>query len=369
MAKVLCALHNVTFTSHFHVLLVDTFNTYLRILQHIQTTLKCALSRDGLKWKLRGACPACAYEQPSEPKLCPRQLHSMDGSADMWVFNSDYFIPQEKVDRFKDSVQSKSRNVTGSHASTCSDNWVVVKAVQEDQVQVFQQMGIFVLACHHGFVECIAEMRCSGKLAKYALAVVEQVLDVCSPNQAIGHDIGCLSWKTILSSLLGQCTKDLNLQVVINAFHGFAHNHVCQLRNHPLYLTGLAALICHASLFHWMQFLDLHFDQWDSDKYLELSQFLFNNYQQALGIIQKYEPELNDFQLMHGISDEDIVSWHHEKLEYLRNCSEELDSVTLTVKYVEVLEKLHFAEVTYASVMQVPFLTYTPADFQACSGL
>ncbi|KIK22163.1 hypothetical protein PISMIDRAFT_61385, partial [Pisolithus microcarpus 441] len=193
---------------------------------------------------------------------------------------------------------------------------------------------------------------------KYALAVVEQVLDVCSPNQAIGHDIGCLSWKTILSSLLGQCTKDLNLQVVINAFHGFAHNHVCQLRNHPLYLTGLgiedletckqifansnstAALICHASLFHWMQFLDLHFDQWDSDKYLELSQFLFNNYQQALGIIQKYEPELNDFQLMHGISDEDIVSWHHEKLEYLRNCSEELDSVTLTVKYVEVLEKL-----------------------------
>ncbi|KAI6012899.1 hypothetical protein BKA83DRAFT_4063727, partial [Pisolithus microcarpus] len=398
MAKVLCALHNVTYTSHFHVLLVDAFNTYLRILRHIQTTLKCALGRDGSKWKLRGACLACAYEQPGEPKLCPRRLHSMDGnlsakrldgsgSADMWVFNSDYFIPQEKVNQFKDSVQSKSRNVTGSRASTCSDNWVVAKAVQEDQVQVFQQTGIFVLACHHGFVECIAEMRRSGELAKYALAIVEQVLDICGPDQAIGHDIGCSSRKTILSSLLGQRAKDLNLQVVINAFHGFAHNHVCQLQNHLLYLAGLgiedlktcerifansnstAALIRHASSFHWMQFLDLHFDQWDSDKYLELSQFLFNNYQQALRIIRKYEPELKDFQLTHGISDEDIVSWHHEELEYLRNCSEEPDSVTLAVKYVKVLEKLHFAEATYASVTQVPFLTYTPADFQARSGL
>ncbi|KAI5985795.1 hypothetical protein EDD15DRAFT_2373911 [Pisolithus albus] len=309
------------------------------------------------------------------------------GSADMRVFNSDYFIPREKVDRFKDSVQSKSRNVTGSRASTCSDNWVAAKAVQEDQVQVFQQMGIFVLACRHGFVECIAEMRRSGELAKYALGIVEQVLDVCGPDQAIGHDIGCSSRKTILSSLLGQRAKDLNLQVVVNAFHGFVHNRVCQLQNHPLYLAGLgiedletcerifansnstAALICHASLFHWMQFLDLHFDQWDSDKYLELSQFLFNNYKQALGIIWKYEPELKDFQLTHGISDEDIVSWHHEELEYLQNCSEELDSVTLAVKYVEVLEKLHFAEATYASVTQVPFLTYTPADFQARGGL
>ena len=83
--------------------------------------------------------------------------------------------------------------------------------------------------------------------------------------------------------------KDFNLKVVVNAFHGFARNRICQLQNHPLYLTGFgiedletcerifsssnsaAVLIRHASLFHWTQYLDLHFDQWDSDKYLELS--------------------------------------------------------------------------------------------------
>ncbi|KAI5992333.1 hypothetical protein EDC04DRAFT_2510429, partial [Pisolithus marmoratus] len=35
--------------------------------------------------------------------------------------------------------------------------------------------------------------------------------------------------------------------------------------------NNMAPLICHASEFHWKQFLDLHFSQWDSDKYLELS--------------------------------------------------------------------------------------------------
>ncbi|KIK16345.1 hypothetical protein PISMIDRAFT_113579, partial [Pisolithus microcarpus 441] len=184
MAKVLCALHNirmpdqsiflftflkkVTYTSHFCVLLVDAFDTYLRILRHIQMTLKCALSHDGSKWKLRGACPVCAYEviahlQCMDGNFSAKRLDG-SGSADMQVFNSDYFIPREKVDQFKDSVQSKSRNVTSSRMLTCSDNWVVAKAVQEDQVQVFQQTGIFVLACRHGFIECIAEMRRSGEL-------------------------------------------------------------------------------------------------------------------------------------------------------------------------------------------------------------
>jgi len=67
---------------------------------------------------------------------------------------------------------------------------------------------------------------------------------------------------------------------------------MCQLQYHPLYLpgTGLedfetcervfsssnatAALIHHASYFHYIQYLDLHFSQWDADKYAELSTLL-----------------------------------------------------------------------------------------------
>ena len=132
----------------------------------------------------------------------------------------------------------------------------------------------------------VADVSCS---AKYGLVATKQILDFCGNNSAIGHDIGCASRVTIMNSELGERARETDLRVVVNAFHGFAHNRLCQLQNHPLYLLGFgnkdldmcerifsssnssAPLIRHASYFHWKQFLDLHFDQWDSDKYLELS--------------------------------------------------------------------------------------------------
>ena len=83
--------------------------------------------------------------------------------------------------------------------------------------------------------------------------------------------------------------QDLRLQVAVDAFHGHAHNRLCQLSNHPLFHKGfgledlatcerifsgtnpVTRLIRHASHFHWLQFIDLQMDQWDNDKYLELS--------------------------------------------------------------------------------------------------
>ncbi|KAG2354766.1 hypothetical protein BDR07DRAFT_1305108, partial [Suillus spraguei] len=111
--------------------------------------------------------------------------------------------------------------------------------VEEKKVMVFDQVGIFLVACHHGFIECVTEMACSGKLAKYGLAAVNKVLDVCGIDQAIGHDIVCSSRKTIATSSLGCKAKELCLQLVVNEFHGFSHNRRCQLENHPSYLAGL----------------------------------------------------------------------------------------------------------------------------------
>ncbi|KIK27337.1 hypothetical protein PISMIDRAFT_93059 [Pisolithus microcarpus 441] len=125
--------------------------------------------------------------------------------------------------------------------------------------------------------------------AKYGLLAVNRLLNVCGQDQAVGHDVGCASKKTIASSSLRKEAQEKWLKVVVNAFHRFAHNHMCQLENHPLYQSGfsnkdletcehifsssnnMAPLIRHASEFHWKQFLDLHFNQWDADKYLELS--------------------------------------------------------------------------------------------------
>ena len=128
--------------------------------------------------------------------------------------------------------------------------------------------------------------------AKYPLATINKLIDVHSSDQAIGSDIGCSLSATLAASSIAQTAWAANVQLVVNAFHGHAHNHMCQLQHHPLYLpgTGLkdfetcervfsssnatAALIRHASHFHYVQYLELHFSQWDADKYAELSTLL-----------------------------------------------------------------------------------------------
>ncbi|KAI6000026.1 hypothetical protein EDD15DRAFT_2362606 [Pisolithus albus] len=400
MVKVLCALQNIMYSQHLRSQFSAAFDIYLNILRFVHTLLKRALGHDGPAWKLRGACPACAFEQPDEPPLSPARLHSMDGnqsakrldgsgSADSRLFHSDYFIPHAEVERFKDDVRDRPGEAAREkRVTTCTDNWTAAKAVEENQIQVFEQTGIFLMACRHGFVECIAEMKRSGELAKYGLAAVNRLLNICGQDQAVGHDVGCASKKTIASSSLGKEAQEKRLKVVVNAFHGFAHNRMCQLENHPLYQIGFgnedletcerifsssnntAPLIRHASEFHWKQFLDLHFSQWDSDKYLELTgRFLYNNYKQALCIIQTYSAELERFKRSKDITDNDFESWHREELEYLKRCAGESDATSIAAQYVELLEKLNFAEATYGSVTQVPYLTYTPAEFTSTAGL
>ncbi|KAG2746696.1 hypothetical protein P692DRAFT_20737573, partial [Suillus brevipes Sb2] len=110
---------------------------------------------------------------------------------------------------------------------------------EENKITVFEQTGIFLVPCHHGIIECVSEMKRSGELAKYGLAAVDRLLNICGADQAIGLDIACSSRKTITSSSIGPKAAELKLQVVVDVFHGFSHERRCQLQNHPLYLNGL----------------------------------------------------------------------------------------------------------------------------------
>ncbi|KAG1726792.1 uncharacterized protein EDB91DRAFT_1239604 [Suillus paluster] len=317
-----------------------------------------------------------AGQQLDEPTLSPARLHAMDGnfsakrldgsgSADPRIFRSRYFISEAQVDQFKADVQRHSggRSVADSTTGACTENWTAAKSFEENKITVFDQTGIFLLACHHGIIEVVSEMKRSGEAP-----LIDRLLDVCGADQAIGHDIACSSRKTIASSSIGAKAAELKLQVVVNA---------CQLRNHPLYLNGLgledletcerifassnsaAVLIRHASPFHWMQYLDLHFDQWDVDRYTELT----------LQIIKTNMPLLDEFKRVQNITDLDFVNWRNEEYEYLSQVAVEPASDAVAVAYVEQLEKLRFAEENYGNATSIPFLTYTPANFTNTSGL
>jgi hypothetical protein len=117
-------------------------------------------------------------------------------------------------------------------------------------------------------------------------------METLGPNQCIGYDIGCACSATVRDSpILSALAAELGFELVVNAFHGYTHNRLCQLRFHPLYRRGLgledleccervfsasnaaARVIRHASYFHWMQFLDLHFRQWNEDRLRDLSTY------------------------------------------------------------------------------------------------
>ncbi|KAG1885509.1 hypothetical protein F4604DRAFT_1918207 [Suillus subluteus] len=366
ITKVLCALHNVTYFRQRREQFSNAFDIYLQILGQVRSRVNRLLGRDPDQWQLNGACPSSRLHA-MDGNFSAKRLDS-SGSADPRIFRSRYFISEAQVDQFKADVQRHSggRSVADSTTGACTENWTAAKSFEENKITVFDQTGIFLLACRHGIIEVVSEMKRSGELAKYGLAIVDRLLDVCGADQAIGHDIACSSRKTIASSSIGAKAAELKLQVVVNAFHGFSHDRRCQLRNHPLYLNGLGLEdleTCERI------FASSNSAAWDVDRYTELSAFLYNNYVQALQIIKTNMPLLDEFKRVQNITDLDFVNWQNEEYEYLSQVAVEPASDAVAVAYVEQLEKLRFAEENYGNATSIPFLTYTPANFTNTSGL
>ena len=75
--------------------------------------------------------------------------------------------------------------------------------------------------------------------AKYPLAIVSKMLKVFGHDLALGYDIGCRFKSTLNKSLLRGQVRDQNHTSLVGAFHGHAHNRLCQLRFLATYVDGL----------------------------------------------------------------------------------------------------------------------------------
>ncbi|KAG1884158.1 hypothetical protein F4604DRAFT_1920002 [Suillus subluteus] len=391
MVKVLCALHKRTYFQSFRDQFAIAFDAYLDILHHVKAVVNQALGCDSLNWRMLNACPPCSYKQDNEAPLDPNG----SGHADEHIFPSDYLIAPSEVELFKDDVRlcpgtripTDVAPSTTNDDSACTENWKTANTVSENTVSIFDQTGIFISACRHGIVQTLVEMRKSGELAKYALATTSKVLDVYGSNGATGYDIGCSYGKTVAASSISTKAGANRHRFLVNSFHGHAHNRQCQIQHHPLYQKGLgiedletcerifsasnavAPVIHHASYFHWLQFIELHFDQWDLDKYSELSKFIYNNYKQALHIVNELSPAVQELKVQLGLTDTDFERWNSEELEYLQTLAIETEEDIKKMTYIEALESLASAEAKYGSVTSVQFLSYSPTDFTPTQGL
>lgn len=174
-----------------------------------------ALGRDST-WRLKHACPACMYKLEGEDKLIFDLLTTMDGNDSLKrvlrrskkgmqehesteptlgpskerMDNRDagdtYYLSREKVDewaktRLADILPMQAGNAVSHLCFICA--WLTVQ-VQEDEADnpcadrwknmindvtskmwgIFDETGIFLALCRHGFVLVIADMIRSGEL-------------------------------------------------------------------------------------------------------------------------------------------------------------------------------------------------------------
>ncbi|KAI0674307.1 hypothetical protein C8Q78DRAFT_1014194 [Trametes maxima] len=410
-AKVLCDSYFLPYQRRYRTALSDCFDMYLSILLGIEKRVDAALKRDSPDWRVMHSCPACCYKVEDELPLKFDRLLCMDGNnslkrvakfgdrevSDMREFTaSNYFLPNDFVDKFKNEVQDTEPSDhdqphgadQGDQAPQsrddprdCTRNWKAAGREQDKTMWgIFHESGIFASACRHGFILWVTDMIKSGELAKYPLAVVAKVLEVLGPRQLIGYDIGCVFGGTISRSSLGLEFRKLDCRCCVDAFHGYSHNHRCQTQHHPSVIEGagiedlggmerifsasnqLASVTRYASRYHRRVIIDIFFKQWDDDKYVNLATMLLNNYKQALKIIEDYSVEVDATLIRLDSSRDDLVQWQEEEAAYFASVGHERPGDIAAVEYVTLLRELRGIESQLASSMAA-FVTSIPEDY------
>ncbi|EJD44437.1 hypothetical protein AURDEDRAFT_48381, partial [Auricularia subglabra TFB-10046 SS5] len=384
--RALCDIHMCEYRPFLREQFAAAFDQYVAIQREVQRTVDSALGRDTPHWRALNACAPCDYKLEGEQELVMPSLAAMDGGqsmkrsaaaglADTRVFETDYRVPPEEVNLYADEVRrrivpKKVRSVhqpgePGDDAPTpslCAHRWKNAKAEHHKIApEMYNQTGMFVINCRHGFVRWFAEMIHSGEL-HYPLSIIARMIRVGMAGTRCGYDIGCAFQGTLDRSSLGQRARDAAITCGLNSFHGYGHNRLCQLGHHPLYqigfgledleicerffswINGVGRVVRHASHYHWLQAIFLGIQQWDEDKYRELSKFLYNNVQQAVRLKEEYEPILRAFMTRTGYTASDIESWHTEERTYLENLQTEPEEVGLTMDYIAMLTELEAAD-------------------------
>jgi len=75
-----------------------------------------------------------------------------------------------------------------------------------------------------------------------------------------------------------------------------------------------------------------------------IGKFLYNNYKQALAIINDLSPAVEELKLALKVADADFERWNAEELEFLETLAAESEDDIEAMTYVEALQSLAKAE-------------------------
>ncbi|KAI0349069.1 hypothetical protein OH77DRAFT_1507574 [Trametes cingulata] len=314
-------------------------------------------------------------------------------TGDPRVFESNYILPREFVNQFAHEVRSRQQqekpdlpddstqepedeqpdeaelglNTTEGDPTDgvpdaitpCASNWKAAAAESNKQMWgIFEETGIFACCCRHGLILWFVDMVRSGELAKYPIAIIKKILMSMPDRLLIGYDIGCTFNETISQSSVGPDFAASRSRFCVNAFHGYSHAYNCQVRYHPNVIKGagledletlervfgdsnkLAPITRYCSPYRRHMFCHLFFRQRDAEKYANLGLMLYNNYAQALEIINDQTPVLEEAMRSLGITSEDLAAFNTEECKYFSTLKDEDPADLHLVAYVEALQEL-----------------------------
>ncbi|TFK59430.1 hypothetical protein BDN72DRAFT_905854 [Pluteus cervinus] len=416
--KALDHLHHVPVSSHLPTQFSLAYDCYLEILRNVDSIVDDAMNYTKESWFAEHVCPPCLYKLEDEPDSKFSLLAAMDGNVSLKLFSSDVragmpldddresrtggrWLRPAFVDQFRDEVansKKKPLNLTPSGTAptvagpstsqpsdpqahkegdgdqvlfddfdskdntdtinTCVERWRNAGPESRKKMfALFAVSGIFVTVCRHGHVLLICDMIRSGELMKYPIAHVQALMNRYGSDIGLGYDIWCQLIKTLRKSSLAETVKAHNVDGVVPAFHGYAHNRLCQLSWHPLYKDGtgiedfeecertfsksneLAGVTRLATPFHRHQQINEHFHFHDLDKYAAAGTFIYQNYVQALHWIHV------DGALLATLEDEFSKKYNYDELlqeekAYLISLQTEPPEYLQDIEYLERLIKL-----------------------------
>ena len=328
-------------------------DVYLQILMFVSKLVQQALQCNQPNWRLKHGCPACTYVLQDEPPMRFKLLFSQDGndslkrvatkvldgdlddtvplaaslSASECTYLHEQYLTHEFVKRFTsdqwaahsifDEVRISYFHIRFPDSDRRIRWWwePLCRALEEYEGQCNTKdvehiwwirclhcglQAWFLLAhCRHGTKRwtvsrllqwLFLQTNMLVHRSKYALSVTSKLLDTFGSDLGGGYDIGCRFKTTLASSILGKRAWSLNYTSLVNAFHGHAHNRLCQLDNLTMYVEGLgledlkgcewtfsksntlASSVQYASIFHRRQAIASYFEYNDEmEVYTNLS--------------------------------------------------------------------------------------------------
>ena len=192
--KSLCDLYGTPYRPALRKTFSTCYDLYLKLRNESDQRVKEALGRVGL-WRRKNACPACTYELTGEEKLRFKLLVTMDGNdslkrvlrgsldpsydededdapesslgkqrEDPRRVGGDVYISNDEVNE-RTKEDGNDLRKAEDDGNPCASRWKNMDAEKTAKMwRSFDESGIFLCLCRHGFTLAVLDMVQSGEL-------------------------------------------------------------------------------------------------------------------------------------------------------------------------------------------------------------